>query len=550
MSASAYIEESSSSSSSQHLSTLEETNDTTNIVENNIRPEWIKYAPYNNIADGTSRVSPALQVPDHYITKYGRKWFERWEQLRAYMARYGDCLVPMVAVEDDKEFIEGSTMIKTSGKATMRLKQLALWVSVQRTQYALRLTGGKSSMTNERIDALESIGFNWRVYNSTSCELKQQKKWNARFRELMAYRRENGNCNVPMRYGHNPRLGYWVYNQRKEFRDYIRDFKESFITEEQIMDLDSIGFDWYAIDLNALAGDNKISRWNQRLNELLAYKNQYGDCDVPTQFDKNPQLGNWVSGLRREYKRRQTGKCRITAEQIQALEKNGFVWSIGAGKISWKQRFEDLCAYRADNGHCNVPRSHGALGNFVVKQRQEYRNSTLTQERVRKLESIGFSWNHNNDQWQEQYADLVEYKRQNGSSNAPQRYRKNPRLGAWVNHQRREYRKFINGQTSQINEERVSQLEAIGFQWSHFVPVPWERRYDDLIAYKAEYGDCNVPRNFKSDPVLARWVNEQRRAYSKFQNKQKSQMNQQRIDALENIGFVWHRRRSSNKTSK
>ena len=179
-----------------------------------------------------------------------------------YKAKYGNCLVSMAAItagncDDDDE--------------AMRLRQLASWVSMQRTQYALHHTGGKSSMTNERITALESIGFNWKVHNSTADESKQQKKWNARFRELMVYRRENGDCNVPMRYGHNPRLGHWVHNQRKEFRDYIHDIKDSFIMEEKIMDLDSIGFDWYAVDLDAVADDRIISRWNQRWNDLLAY---------------------------------------------------------------------------------------------------------------------------------------------------------------------------------------------------------------------------------------------------------------------------------------
>jgi len=510
-----------------------------------IRPEWIKYAPYNNIVDGTSRVAPALQVPDHYITKHGRKWFERWEQLCEYKAQYGNCLVSMAA----------TTAKNCDDDEATRLRQLASWVSVQRTQYALRQTGGKSSMTNERITALESIGFNWKVHNSTAGESKQQRKWNARFRELMVYRRENGDCNVPMRYGHNPRLGYWVHNQRKEFRDYIRDIKDNFITEEKIMDLDSIGFDWYAVDPDAVAGDRVISRnsrWDQRWNDLLAYKNQYGDCNVPTQYRENSQLGNWVCSLRREYKRYASGqKCRLTAEQIQALDQIGFVWSIRAANLSWEQRFADLCAYRAEHGHCNVPRSYGALGLWVNNQRREYRTSTMTQERVCKLESTGFSWNHHTDQWEKRYGELVEYKRQNGGScNVPQRFEQNPQLGAWVNHQRREYRKFIDGEESQMNHERISRLEAIRFQWSHFVPVSWERRYEDLANYKAEHGDCNVPRNFESDPVLARWVNEQRRAYKKRQNGQKSQMNKHRIDKLEDLGFLWQVRRSASTTSR
>lgn len=96
----------------------------------------------------------------------------------------------------------------------------------------------------------------------------------------------------------------------------------------------------------------------------------------------------------------------------------------------------------------------------------------------------------------------------------------------------------MDGKESQMNHERISRLGAIRFQWSNFVPVSWQRRYDDLTTYKAEHRDCNVLRNFEGDPILARWVNEQRRAYKQRQNGQKSQMNKQRIDALENLGFL------------
>ena len=158
---------------------------------------------------------------------------------------------------------------------------------------------------------------------------------------------------------------------------------------------------------------------------------------------------------------------------------------------------------------------------------------------MRKLDSTGFSWNHHADQWEKRYGELVEYKQQNGGScNVPHHFEQNPRLDAWVNHQRREYQKFMDGKESQMNHERISRLGAIRFQWSNFVPVSWQRCYDDLVTYKAEHRDCNVPRNFEGDPILARWVNEQRRAYKQRQNGQKSQMNKQRIDALENLGFL------------
>ena len=38
----------------------------------------------------------------------------------------------------------------------------------------------------------------------------------------------------------------------------------------------------------------------------------------------------------------------------------------------------------------------------------------------------------------------------------------------------------------------------------------WDERYGELAAFKAEYGDCNVPRYWAENRSLAYWVNNQR----------------------------------------
>ena len=67
----------------------------------------------------------------------------------------------------------------------------------------------------------------------------------------------------------------------------------------------------------------------------------------------------------------------------------------------WNERLEQLKEYKAQNGHCNVStidEGNKALGGWVNKQRVQYTlmlegaKSHMTQEKVRKLESIGFEW--------------------------------------------------------------------------------------------------------------------------------------------------------------
>ena len=57
--------------------------------------------------------------------------------------------------------------------------------------------------------------------------------------------------------------------------------------------------------------------------------------------------------------------------------------------------------------------------------------------------------------------------------------------------------------------------------------------FQRLVNYKEKYGDCLVPRRFKEDPKLASWVKTQRVAYKK------NNLSKEKIEALEEIGFVW-----------
>ena len=54
-----------------------------------------------------------------------------------------------------------------------------------------------------------------------------------------------------------------------------------------------------------------------------------------------------------------------------------------------------------------------------------------------------------------------------------------------------------------------------------------------LAKYKEDHGDCLVPRGYEEGkPKLGEWVHNQR--------KQKSDMSQDRIKRLNELGFVWN----------
>jgi hypothetical protein len=73
-------------------------------------------------------------------------------------------------------------------------------------------------------------------------------------------------------------------------------------------------------------------------------------------------------------------------------------------------------------------------------------------------------------------------------------------------------------------------LEALGFDWDP-VDTLWEEMCKLLVAYKKHHGDCNVPRSWRQNEHLAKWVDKIRH--------RKAQLSPNRIKQLDGLGFDW-----------
>ena len=146
----------------------------------------------------------------------------------------------------------------------------------------------------------------------------------------------------------------------------------------------------------------------------------------------------------------------------------------------WAKQARELMKYRDEHGHCNVPQRDGSLGWWVHRQRKFYKkwiagkeSSRMTPERVKILTMIGFEWDashmvggkKNDEVWMEQLEKLKHYKEEHGDCLVPRKYASNPQLGNWVVNQRTQYQLMQQGKHTQLNEERVQQLEDLDFVW-------------------------------------------------------------------------------------
>jgi hypothetical protein len=264
------------------------------------------------------------------------------------------------------------------------------------------------------------------------------------------------------------------------------------------------------------------SSWDLNFGKLVAFKDEYGHCRVPSTFTPNPHLAQWVAHQRRYFSSGMLSKHRVTSLVSLGFDLDPFV-------ADWESNFIKLHTFRIEHGHCRVPNRYEAdrnLGQWVSNQRFQYLKSNLSQDRIIRLESIGFTWDVLSEDWDLNFNKLVSFYNAYGHCRVSERYKSDPRLGQWVSRQRKFY---ANGK---LTQDRISSLEGICFEWDPYI-TDWELSFSKLESYKNEHGHCRVPKNFKKDLLLSQWVSSQRRSYLK------GKLPLDRIARLESLGFEW-----------
>lgn len=175
-------------------------------------------------------------------------------------------------------------------------------------------------------------------------------------------------------------------------------------------------------------------------------------------------------------------KKKTNAEAKKVSHIKGELYNAGHAGVpkfgQWNYSFQKLLKYREKHGHCLVPcefDSDPSLARWVKRQRYQYylmihrKKSSMTQERVKVLDEIGFIWQAQDALWQERFHELLKFKKEHGHCSVPTTYTSNQKLATWVKFQRRQYRLHLEGRPSYISDERIATLEKHGFQWAFFL---------------------------------------------------------------------------------
>ena len=316
----------------------------------------------------------------------------------------------------------------------------------------------------------------------------------------------------------------------------------------------------------------KVLSFEERCGQVLAFKDEFGHCNVPTRYSVDPSLGSWCKTMRVTYNKIQQGKPTIRnlpQDRIERLEALGFKWKVVDFDKQFQKRCLDLEAFKRKFGHCNIPQRYSvdpSLGSWCTSMRVAYgqiqqgkpTNRNLSQDRIERLEEIGFKWKiadfdkkfeqrclfleASKRKFVKRCHDLEAFKKKFGHCNVP--YSVDPSLGTWCKEMRFSYNQIQQGKPAKCNlsQDRIERLEEIGFKWKVVdFDKNFEKRCHDLEAYKKKFGHCNVPQRYSSDPSLGSWCSTMRLTYHQIQQGKPTNRNlsQDRIKRLEEIGFKW-----------
>jgi superfamily II DNA or RNA helicase len=337
-----------------------------------------------------------------------------------------------VQAEWDRGFRILNDFVKQYGHARVERRtshkgfRLDNWVTQQRTS--------RSNMPSERVNKLERLpGWSWDVLID---------EWFRHFKSLQKFYETNGHCNLPTNYKTDDGFGLpaWVRRNRERL---------DALSREQIEALKTIpGF---------LDKPEKADPWEDHYKLLLEYVAEHGHARPA---DNGSQIGGWVRNQRSKYK-----KNKLNSDKIARLEAlDGWVWNVL--EWQWEQGFTALKRYVSERATCSVPHDFISdngikLASWILSQRQRYKNSKLSEDRIKMLQDIDYwSWDPFEEAWNKGFSDLMNYVEKFGTADVSSNYidDEGNRVGQWVHVQRSER---VN-----ISMDRKRLLESLpGWLW-------------------------------------------------------------------------------------
>lgn len=229
-------------------------------------------------------------------------------------------------------------------------------------------------------------------------------KWMEMFHLLEEYVECKGNLPGRLEVYRGVNLGVWVTNQ-KSF------YKRGTLSEARRACLERVGLG----EMGAVAPNQM--RWMMKFDLLKEYMQENGSLPSRSVVYKNVCLGTWLSSQKMQFRRGEMPSFRA-----DLFHEIGVNLGVTDYKQRWIIRFELLKAYMREAG--GEPRwdtvcQETQIGQWLINQKFNYRNGSLSSERQVLLEDIGVDLEHSalqvrDECWSHKMGLLREYVALNG----------------------------------------------------------------------------------------------------------------------------------------
>lgn len=417
----------------------------------------------------------------------------------------------------EKYFDKNGNLCPKSNYVTENGVNLGSWLSNIRTYKKCGIQ--RNYLTDERIEILEKIGMIWDIPDYIF-----EKNYYA----ALEYFRTHGDLDVPANYisENGVKLGSCIRNLRRARQN-------GTLSDLQIVRLDEIGMLW----------DDKFTRaWENGFEHAKLYFDEYGNLDVPTMFvcKDGFKLGLWIVN------HRDKNDTRISGERRKRLDSIGMIWKKPTADELWDNRFEMARAYYEKHGNLDMPNDFKEDGTWLAKWLNEQKHiyngrrkgKSLTDEQIKKLESIGFQWRDKKDIiWLSRYEMLKEYVEKHSNAEVPTDYIVNGfKLGMWRQRQGNFYRKGL------LSSEQIKLLREIGMCLDALTyDEIWDRNYIAAQKWYKENGNLNVPREHKTENgiCLKAWLQKQKYDYKN------GKLSEENAEKLRRIGMNFENKKDT-----
>jgi hypothetical protein len=269
-------------------------------------------------------------------------WFEKLMLLVEYKEHNGHCNVPQTE------------------------PNIGRWLNDQRTDKK------RGKLNSEREDLLESTGVIWDIgeYN-----------FQLMIDRLTKYKQRFGNYDVPLDFEEDTQLGNFVY--RLQTRG---------TTPERTRILEDLDFNWekkYTKTVK-VKSTHITKEWQANVEKVKAYHISGIDVNnIPKEATDLKEIKSWILSQQQRFR-----TSEFKEKQIKLLLEAGVTLEkVSKQEQRWNHFYELLTLFKQEHGHCKVTMTFDEeFGGWVSTQRMSYKNKTLDQYKIDKLNELDFEW--------------------------------------------------------------------------------------------------------------------------------------------------------------